>query len=1009
MNARLIRKANVLVVVLMVASAWCNVRAQQMNTDSLWKVLRSAVHDSVRIKALNGLSWDLYWTQPDSAYVLAMQAAGLARKLDDKRGLSSALNNLGLACWKKRQYPEAMEYHRKSLTISQYLEDSTGIAHSLNNMGLVFEARGERKESLTFFERSIAIHERLGNRHWVRNGLRLVARVYSELNRHSDALRTWRRCTALCVEDGDTKMAGWDQIGSVYSLMALDSLEQAESLALCALKRFGEVSDSAGTSGALDVLGNCAARRGRYGRAMEYLLRALRLARASGAKETVASSLLNLGMIHYRQGAYKRASECYNESIEIYEKIDDLYGVLLCTNAIGALYRDQGDHERALEHFHAAYKVAEQLRYPGPLGTCLMNLGTIYQGSGKNTEALRFYLEALKYYSSADFSQGLPWLHINLGTLYIEKCAYRKALKHFQESLRISRKSGMRLEEAGSLAKIAAAYTNLGSYDTALVHYQQSLETFHLLGSKAGMAEAIKGIGNVLRKTGKYSDALEYLQRALDIARIMGDMHLLARIMCDLGFSYHRSGKSETALTLMKEALEIAEKCQLAEVITCILSRKHMIHAEMGNYFEAYQSHRTLMMHLDTMRQSNENRQLQELMQKYEAEQREHRIELLEQTRKLQSFQIQSRDEALHRRQLEARERLQQIELLSRASEIQLLEMSLTEANLRSREAESMRRQQKIELLERDRSLQAAGLAQETSLRNSAIAGAVLILLLSALLVRHLRQRRRMSELRAVAAEVKAHEAELTSLRVMAEAERKETEIQRLFSHRLIDSQEQERSRIARDLHDSLGQKLAVIRSRAQLALSNDETAQDPRALISELSDSTHDILQEIRSISHDLHPPVLDTFGLAKALQDMTRELEAVSDTEWELDVDSAAEDLDTRRQLTLYRILQEAANNVIRHAGARHAWIRISERESHLHVSVEDDGHGFDVEGGSGQGGGLGLRSMRERVHMLGGNMTIVSRERSGTKLLIEMPVAPEEQREHIDGIRHPEEVRS
>jgi|GEM_PF-2804232 len=414
-----------------------------------------------------------------------------------------------------------------------------------------------------------------------------------------------------------------------------------------------------------------------------------------------------------------------------------------------------------------------------------------------------------------------------------------------------------------------------------------------------------------------------------------------------------------------------------------------MAYQELGMYREALDLlGKWYALRLERVKLDAEREVRLALNEDFKAQQREHTIDLLEKDKALQSAELQHRAEALRRRQLQVREHRQQIQLLSRAAEIRQLEMSLTEANLRGKEAESARNRQRIELLEKDRSLQAASLSQETTLRNSAIAGAVLILLLSALLVRHLRQRRRVSELRAAAAEANARKAELNALRVQAEAERKETEIQRLFSHRLLDSQERERTRIARDLHDSLGQKLAVIRSRAQLALEENETDADAHALLGELSHSMHDALQELRSISHNLHPPVLDTFGLTKALEDMIRTFEAASETEWTMVVSPEFEELETGPQLTLYRILQEAANNVIHHAQARHASIRLSHRKSRLHITVEDDGCGFDVEGSRRTHEGLGLRSMRERMHMLGGSMTIVSREGAGTKLLAEIP---------------------
>ena len=773
--------------------------------------------------------------------------------------------------------------------------------------------------------------------------------------------------------------------------------------------------------------------RGRYATARLYFDSSLVLSEQIGDRSSVATYLSNIGATCMQQGRHGKAVDYFRRSLRLFTETDDTRGIALCTGNLGIIAHYQGNHIHALKYFRESMRLSErmgdrrraansraniglilgilgrfdkaaaeteealrlyeELRDSEGRARCLMNLGANYQNLGDYPRALECFRKSLSLYEEMNNKSGAASCLKNIGVIYGKLDGFcNQSVAHYRQSLDIFRTLGDTREIIQVLRLLGAALNCQGNHEQALDCFEECQELAENIGAKSWIARALDGRGATYVERGEYEKAIRLFERSLKLKESMSERADLAGNLCVLGGTYYLAGDGTRALEYLHRGLSIAEELHASETITGALKRLHNVYANRGDFKHAYQYYRRLTRHRDTIRTNEARRELRELMQGYEVEKRERAIEMLEKDKKLQSLELLRRDDALRRSRLEALQRSQEVELLSRAAEIHQLEMAMTEANLRSREADAERTQQRIMLLEKDKKLQAASLEQETLLRNGALLGTILILVLGALQVRHLRQRRRVSELRARVAESRARDAEVQALRVQAEAERKETEIQRMFSHRLMDSQERERSRIARDLHDSLGQKLAVIRSRTQLALTSDREVQDPRQLISELSDTTHDILQEIRMISHNLHPPVLDTFGLAKALEDMTRELEPVSETEWDLSITADMDGLEPARQLTLYRVLQEAASNVIRHAGAVYASIRIARHEERLHIAVEDDGHGFDVEGSGSVAEGLGLRSMRERVRMLGGTLTIISRENIGTKLLIDIPESTE-----------------
>lgn len=200
---------------------------------------------------------------------------------------------------------------------------------------------------------------------------------------------------------------------------------------------------------------------------------------------------------------------------------------------------------------------------------------------------------------------------------------------------------------------------------------------------------------------------------------------------------------------------------------------------------------------------------------------------------------------------------------------------------------------------------------------------------------------------------------------------------------------EEERLRISRELHDGVAQTLAAARVRLRLA----RAAKDPDLQARELDTLSADLgnaIEELRRIALGLRPPALDVLGLGAAVEGLVR---SVAET-GRLDADVRV-DLDDRRlgdeaELALYRILQEALSNVVRHAGARRVQVRLHRRNGGAELMVKDDGHGFSMVGSMAGSGGLGLLGMQERAAYVGGELAIRSEPGAGTCVTAEIPFA-------------------
>lgn len=221
--------------------------------------------------------------------------------------------------------------------------------------------------------------------------------------------------------------------------------------------------------------------------------------------------------------------------------------------------------------------------------------------------------------------------------------------------------------------------------------------------------------------------------------------------------------------------------------------------------------------------------------------------------------------------------------------------------------------------------------------------------------------------------------------------ERKERAREQLLE-KVITSQEEERARLARDLHDSLGQSLSAMLLELRVRRDRGEACASVSCGLDRRIELSID---EVRRMSRGLRPSILDDYGLDSALSMHAADVARLSGVHVDCETavsPEAAERLDRRVEVVLYRIAQEALNNVVRHAGASRASVVLYRRPDEVRLLVEDDGRGFDPEGilGAADGAGLGLMGMSERAKLLGGEVSVESEPGEGTVVRATIPVA-------------------
>ncbi|MBN1448937.1 MAG: hypothetical protein JXA28_13490 [Bacteroidetes bacterium] len=378
--------------------------------------------------------------------------------------------------------------------------------------------------------------------------------------------------------------------------------------------------------------------------------------------------------------------------------------------------------------------------------------------------------------------------------------------------------------------------------------------------------------------------------------------------------------------------------------------------------------------------------QVHELTERYEEAREEQQIALFEREKRQRDLRLAQREDELMRRRMQREEQERDIRLLAREKEIRQLELESREAELR-RQQELMFRQNEERIRRKDTlRMQTLRMERESMLRGITGAGLLAVLLFLGGGYWNFRSRREAARLREEAAANRVHLVEAKAFAEAAAAEQRERTAQQEFTARLIVAQEEERSRIAGALHDGVSQDLIIMKFRATMAQDEDGKAQEHLA---EIVSAAADSIEEVRRMSRDLRPSQLERVGLTATLDAILRKVRESTALAVDAEIDMVDGLFSPEEEIGLYRIVQEAMNNILKHAGAQRVEVQLRREDNRLHLLIRDDGAGFDQT--AREGTGLGLRGMQERTYMLGGTLHIESAPGKGTTLRAEFLLKP------------------
>ncbi|MEM7655186.1 MAG: sensor histidine kinase [Bacteroidota bacterium] len=229
---------------------------------------------------------------------------------------------------------------------------------------------------------------------------------------------------------------------------------------------------------------------------------------------------------------------------------------------------------------------------------------------------------------------------------------------------------------------------------------------------------------------------------------------------------------------------------------------------------------------------------------------------------------------------------------------------------------------------------------------------------------------------------------QLRLLRQQRLMQAQEAEYQRQLLTASIQSQEMERQRIARDLHDEIGAMLSTVKMKVSQAKRKSQDVEQLTPVLSETSALLTDSIQNVRRISHALLPPTLERFGLAAALSALFEGSQIEDGPVLSFQQQGPERRIPLDQELGLYRVVQEMLNNALKHAQAKHIRLQLERRPTETYLHLTDDGVGFSLPEAQHNAAGLGLKNIQSRILTLGGKWQLTSQPGQGTQLELSVP---------------------
>lgn len=595
---------------------------------------------------------------------------------------------------------------------------------------------------------------------------------------------------------------------------------------------------------------------------------------------------------------------------------------------IGVVYYQKGNIEKSVEFLEKGLKIQEELGEKQEIANSLNSIGAIYFNSGKSDKALTYFLKSLQIAREIGSAEVMAFALGNVGSVYDNLGHPKLALEYYFESLK-KQEEQKNYSGAGScFNNIAAIFMKQGELEKALEYFDKSIKAREKADDKRGIAQCLNNIGTLYLKNKKEEEkALEYFKKSRAIYEEIHNKAGIAYSIANMATVYKTLEKPEPALELYYQALKLHEEVDDKKGLTTCLNNISICLLKENQAVKALEYASRALEVAELSKNAEGARDALASLSNINNALGKKDLAL-----DLYKKHITLRDSVLN----------QETRKASIKKQFQYDYEKKAEADKLEQEKKNAVREQELK--------------QQRIIYWSASGTLALALLSTALLF----NRRRLKEKNKFQEQLNAQQKEQANA--------------------VMETQESERKRIAEDLHDSIGHLLSTIKLNLQTLPQGQKQVDNSLSLLNQAS-------EEIRNITFNLMPKTLEEGGLIPALNELAVKVTNSGAVKVNLHVhDMEKFILEKQSQFNIYRIVQEAVNNILKHAGASEINIQVIGQSDHITIMIEDDGKGFDPKTNKG---GRGLKNIVTRSLWLKGHINIDSTPGRGTTITTEFPI--------------------
>lgn len=587
------------------------------------------------------------------------------------------------------------------------------------------------------------------------------------------------------------------------------------------------------------------------------------------------------------------------------------------------------DLQSAFAHLDTAFQLFEEIENEDQIAIINYKYGTFHRVSGDYEKAHIYIDEFDQYAKNKGDTAKIANSLFQKGVIFSLQGDYENGLKEYYKTLSLYETLRDSAAMGFTLNSIGIVYKNLKKYSLGIESFERAISIHEKMKDLKNLPNAYSNLGNLYATQKEYDKALEYFNKALSIDIETNNSWGASINTLDIGWVLIEKGEYVESLVYLNDAYEIQKKYNYRNELAETLSKMGEAWFKIGNYAKSEE------ILLEALKQSTSsfliNKQIHFTL-----------FELFEQTKKYKKSLNHHRKYTAYNDSIFEEENLKNIHVLQFQYETEKKDIAIALNNLE---------------LEHNK----LSLAKKNSQLIVATAGGFILINISLGLWVYFRQRQK----------IKSKEI----LRLEGQQEIIQLEA-------LIAGEEKERNRLAQDLHDGINGDLAVIKYKVS-SIEDSKLNSKEKVLYNEAIDMLDNSVEQIRRISHNLAPPSLHNFDLVEAIQQFCSKLNTSNKVNISFQYFGDRLVLEKEKETAIYRIIQESLNNVIKHSGATEALVQINKHDDKLHLTIEDNGKGFDTEAKSN---GIGLHNIKSRVSFLNATLDICSSS-LGTSFSIEI----------------------